>query len=60
MLVYEIYASNKKKGYKIIGALPERRKNPTRITEESIIRWARMLLRDDVDNKDIFFKPIRI
>jgi hypothetical protein len=60
MLVYEIYTLNKKKGYKIIGALPERRKNPARITKESIIRWARILLRDDADSKDIFFKPIKL
>ena len=60
MLVYELYTFNKKKGYESIGVLPERRKNPTRITKESIIRWGRMLLGDDVDSKDIFLKPIAI
>ena len=58
MLVYELYTFNKKEGYKLIGVLPERRKNPTRITKESVIRWGRMLLGDGVDSKDIFFKPI--
>jgi hypothetical protein len=60
MLVYELYALKKKKGYELIGVLPERRKNQTRITKESVIRWGRMLLDDDVDSKDIFFKPVRI
>ena len=60
MLVYELYTFNKKEGYKLIGVLPERRKNPTRITKESVIRWGRMLLGDDVDSKEIFFKPIAI
>ena len=60
MLVYELYTFNKKKGYELIGVLPERRKNRTRITKESVIRWGRMLLNDDVDSKDIFFKPIAI
>ena len=60
MLVYELYTFNKKKGYELIGGLPERRKNRTRITKESVIRWGRMLLNDDVDSKDIFFKPIAI
>jgi len=60
MLVYEIYTFNKKTGYELIGALPERRKNPTRITKESIIRWGRMLLGDDVDSKEIFFKLVKI
>ncbi len=60
MLVYELYTFDKKKGYELIGVLPERRKNRTRITKESVIRWGRMLLNDDVDSKDIFFKPIAI
>ncbi len=60
MLVYEIYVFDKKKGYELIGALPERRKNPTRITKKSVMRWGRMLLGDNVDSKEIFFKPITI
>ncbi len=60
MLVYELYTFNKEKGYELIGILPERRKNPTRITKESVIRWGRMLLGDDIGGKDIFFKPIAI
>jgi hypothetical protein len=60
MLVYELYTFNEKKGYVLTGVLPERRKNPTRITKESVIRWGRMLLGKDVDSKDILFKPIAI
>jgi hypothetical protein len=60
MLVYELYTFNKTKGYELIGVLPERRKNPTRITNHSVINWGKMLLDDDVDNKNIFFKPVRI
>jgi hypothetical protein len=60
MLVYELYTFNHEKGYELIGVLPERRKNPTRITKESVIRWGRMLAGDDVDGKDIFFNPVAI
>jgi len=60
MLVYEVYAYDKKKGYELIGALPERRKNPTRITRKSVIKWGRMLLGDNVNGKDICFHPIEI
>jgi hypothetical protein len=60
MLVYELYTFNINKGYELIGVLPEKRRNPTRITKESVIRWGRMLLSDDVDSKDIFLKPIEI
>jgi hypothetical protein len=60
MLVYELYAFNKTKGYELIGVLPERRKNPVRITKNSVMNWARMFSGDDVDSKDIFFKPVRL
>ncbi len=60
MLVYEIYAFDKKKGYELIGALPERRKNLARITPNSVTNWGKQLLGDDVESKDIFFKPVRI
>lgn len=60
MLIYELYTFDKEKGYQFIGVLPERRKNPTRITKESIIRWGKMLLGEDVDSKEIFFKPVAI
>jgi len=39
MLVYELYVFNKTKGYEFIGALPERRKNPARITNNSVMNW---------------------
>lgn len=60
MLVYELYTFNKTKGYELIGVLPERRKNPTRITNDSVMNWGRILLGDDVDGKNIFFKPVSI
>ncbi|MCJ7786119.1 MAG: hypothetical protein MUP41_19480 [Desulfobacterales bacterium] len=60
MLVYELYTFNKAKGYELIGVLPERRKNPTRVTNDSVMNWGKMLLGDDVDNKNIFFKPVRV
>ncbi len=60
MLVYEIYVFDKKKGYQLIGALPERRKDPSRITKESVIWWGKMLSNSDVNSKDVFFKPVRI
>jgi len=60
MLVYELYAFDKTKGYELIGVLPERRKNPMRITKNSVVNWVKMFSGDDVDSKDIFFKPVRI
>jgi len=60
MLVYELYALNKTKGCELIGVLPERRKNPARITKNSFMNWVRVLSGDYVDCRDIFFRPVRI
>jgi hypothetical protein len=58
MLAYELYTFNKKKGYEFIGVLPERRKNPTRMTEDSVMSWGKILLGDNVDSKNMFFKRV--
>jgi hypothetical protein len=44
MLVYELYVFNKTKSYELIWVLPERRKNPARITKNSIMDWGKKLL----------------
>jgi hypothetical protein len=58
MLAYELYTFNKKEGYEFIGVLPERRKNPTRMTEDSVMSWGKTLFGDNVDSKNIFFKRV--
>jgi len=60
MLAYELYTFNKKKGYEFMGILPERRKNPMRITKTSIMNWGKTLLGDNVDSKNMFFKWVAI
>lgn len=60
MLAYELYTFNKKKGYEFIGVLPERRKNPMRVTRNSVMNWGRTLLGGHVDTKNIFFKRVAI
>jgi hypothetical protein len=60
MLAYELYTFNKKKGYEFIGVLPERRRNPKRITKDSVMNWGKSLLGDHVDSKSMFFKRVAI
>ena len=59
-MAYELYLYDELKGYELIGILPERRKDPKRITKESVLKWGRMLLGDSADDKNIFFKEIKI
>jgi hypothetical protein len=46
MVAYEFYLNDSEGNRSLIGILPERRKDPKRITEKSILKWGRMLLYD--------------
>ncbi len=56
MVAYELYLYDKVEGYTLIGILPERRKDPKRITKESVLKWGRLLLSDSAGDKNIMFK----
>jgi len=60
MVVYQVYSHDMINGYELIGVLPERRKNPMRITRESVINWGKTLLDYDGEGKSIIFKAVRI
>ena len=60
MIAYEFYWLDPKGGYQIIGVLPERRKNPTRVTQESIMRWGENIFGKELDTQDIFFIQVTI
>jgi hypothetical protein len=55
MIVYKFYLRDAIKGDIFVGVLPERRKNPQRITDESIINWGRKYFGKNAKEKDIFF-----
>jgi len=58
MDAYEFYWRDPIRGYQSIGVQPERRKNPGRITQESVLNLAKELTGDNVDVNDIFFIKI--
>ncbi len=60
MLAYEFYWRDPGKEYELVGILPERRKNPSRITQYSVIKWGRMFLSDNMNEKGIFFKKVTL
>jgi hypothetical protein len=55
MIVYKFYLRDATKGDILLGILPERRKNPQRITDESIINWGRKYFGKNATDEDIFF-----
>ena len=60
MVAYEFYWRDEKGRDNFVGVLPERRNNPERITQESIMNWGRTLIGNDREVKDISFIQIEI
>jgi len=60
MVAYEFYFRDPIKGYQLIGTLPERRKSPLRITQESVMNWVSKILGENINFNDIFFITITI
>jgi hypothetical protein len=60
MLAYELYTFDQVNGYELIGVLPERRKNPRRMTKDSVMSWGRMLLGVHADTRSIYFKRVTL
>jgi hypothetical protein len=60
MEVYEIYWRDENGEANLIGILPERRRNPERITQQSITNWGRKVIDDAAEVKDIFFTKVSL
>ena len=63
MIAYEFYrrAENGEDEDRLIGVLPERRKDPERITHESIMNWVKLLVSEkDVIENRVYFNQINV
>ena len=60
MVAYQFYQLDSTGEYQVIGVLPERRKDPERITQESIMNWGISSFANDPTSKDIFFIQVTI
>jgi hypothetical protein len=60
MVAYELYWHDGKEETHFIGILPERRKDPKRITWESVVNWGRKVIGDCTEFRDIFFTQVKI
>jgi hypothetical protein len=60
MIAYEFYCLDPIEGYELIGMLPERRKNPGRITQASIMKWGDKFFHKKLAIRDIFFIQVTI
>ena len=55
MVGYKFYWRDPIKGYQLIGELPERRRNPNRITQESVLNWGKKHFGNNLNSEDMFF-----
>ncbi len=60
MVGYEFYWHDPIKGYQLIGVLPERRKNPKRITKESVLNWGKKYFGGNLNLNEMFFLEVEI
>ena len=60
MVAYEFYWLNGEEKEHFIGILPERRKDPKRVTKKSIMNWVKNFLGDNKDIKNIYFVQVEI
>ena len=58
IVAYELYCRDESGSEHLIGILPERRKNPDRITEASILNWGREVIGDNLDGNNIYFVKV--
>ena len=57
---YEFYWKDREGREHFLGTLPERRKNPERVTEESIKNWGRLIIGEWAPINNFFFIQIEI
>jgi hypothetical protein len=60
MVAYEFYVNDDIEGFQLLGILPERRKDPVRISYESIMNWGKLIVGDCLDINNIYFTQIEV
>ena len=60
MIAYEFYSVDKRGEAHFLAMLPERRKNPERITEKSIMKWGRMIVDGTRNSQIMYFVQVEV
>ena len=60
MVAYEFYWLDEIGDSHLVGILPERRRNPNRINDESIMNWVKKVIGNGIKADDIFFSKVNI
>jgi len=60
MVAYEFYLADDAEQFHSIGILPERRKDPLRITQESIWKWGKLVIGDSAEISKMYFIQVEV
>ena len=60
IIAYEFYFRKPLNGHQFLGILPERRKDPGRVTKESIIKLGAKIIGKATDSNELFFTQVTI
>jgi hypothetical protein len=60
MVTYEFYLNDDIKEFHLLGILYGRRKDPVRISYQSIMNWGELIVGDYVDTNNIYFIEIEV
>ena len=60
MVAYEFYLPDQARGDELVGILPERRKERSRITQRSIMGWAEKVFGSNLSIKEMYFIQVEI
>jgi len=60
MVAYEYYWRDVTRGYELIGVLPERRKDISRVSQKSIVGLGKKFWGDHIDTDKVVFIRIRV
>ena len=60
MIGYELYWRDPIKGYQLIGVLPERRRDPKRITKKSVLNWGKKYFGNGLNLNEMFCLAVEI
>ena len=55
---YEFYFHDQRKGIQFAGIFPERRKDPKRVSKDSIKKLGKRLIGNDLDSKKLSFNKV--
>ncbi len=60
MVAYEFYWRDEVGDIHLIGILPERRKDPSRINDESVMNWIKKIIGNGMAAKEVFFSKVNL